>query len=331
MITKLSGLDVSRYAPEVLTVGTVVISVDAELGWGFHDLDPSAKADRIAAGRRGWRQLLSLFDDYQVPATWAVVGHLFLDDCDGFHEGHPTPDGWFMRDREWRSRPDLRLGGDLVSDLLSSSVDHDVGCHTFSHVICSNAWVTAEVLRAELAASAAAARPHDVTFRSFVYPRNAVTYPEVLAEFDYTSYRGPAPRNPTGLRRPVGKLLDTAFPRRIPLVHPTVDENGLVNLPASLFLFGLQGWTRATLSPVFGDPVVRQVMGATDRAARRDGVLHLWLHPNNLLDERDVARVRDILAYVRRQADETDLTVRTMRDVANEVLAEHRTRLAVEN
>jgi hypothetical protein len=303
-------------------VGSVVISVDAELGWGFHDYEVGTYTDRIAAGRTGWHQLIELFERYDIPATWAVVGHLFLDDCDGVHEDHPAPAEWFARDRLWRSRPDLRLGGDLISELLTSPVEHDVGSHTFSHVICTDPWVTHEVMRAELTAAAEAARPFGVEMRSFVFPRNAVAYRDVLAEFGFTTYRGAAIDEPTGLASPVDKLLKTAFPARVPLVHPIVDEYGLVNVPPSLFLFSLGGVPRDALTPLVGDPIVRQATGAIDRAVKEDGVFHAWLHPNNLLDSRDTERVRAILAHIRRRVDETDLTVTTMRDLADEVLAD---------
>jgi peptidoglycan/xylan/chitin deacetylase (PgdA/CDA1 family) len=56
-----------------------VISVDAELGWGFHDIDPPTS--RVEAARTGWKRLAGLFNEYDVPATWAVVGR----QCDEQH------------------------------------------------------------------------------------------------------------------------------------------------------------------------------------------------------------------------------------------------------
>jgi len=69
-------------------MGTVVISVDAALGWSSIDRQ-TPRTRRADAARSGWRTLLDAFDEHELPATWAVVGHLLLDDCDGVHEHHP--------------------------------------------------------------------------------------------------------------------------------------------------------------------------------------------------------------------------------------------------
>lgn len=305
-------------------MGSVVISVDAELGWGFHDLD-EPPMDRVEAARRGWKRLAGLFDQYAVPATWAVVGHLFLEDCDGYHRDHPAPAAWFARERDaWASRPELRFAGELLSDLLDGDVDHEVGCHTFSHVVLTEDWVTPALVRAELAAAEEAAARHGVEQRSFVFPRNAVAHRSVLAERGFTCYRGPVPREggSVGSNRlgPANKLLGVAFPGRVPLVEPSVDEYGLVNVPPSLFLFSFEGVERTALTAAIGeDPVVRQARHGIDRAVDEDGVFHLWLHPNNLVNARDAERVRAVLEWLRTRVETTDLTVETMGAVSERV------------
>lgn len=63
-------------------VGTVVISLDAELAWGVHDLE-DPPATRIERARGSWLDLIEPFEAFEIPATWAIVGHLFLEECDG--------------------------------------------------------------------------------------------------------------------------------------------------------------------------------------------------------------------------------------------------------
>ncbi|WP_255198798.1 polysaccharide deacetylase family protein [Halorarius litoreus] len=304
-------------------MGSVVISVDAELGWGFHDLGPEYD-HRVEAARLGWATLLDLFDAYEIPATWAVVGHLMLDDCDGTHADHPTPPGWFERERNgWTGRRDLRFGGELIDRLVASPVDHDIGCHTFSHVVLTDPRVTREMVRAELQAAADAAKPYGLELESFVFPRNQVAYRDVLAEFGYTAYRGAGTEAYDRHRQPVAKFADALFGDPDLLVHPTLDQHGLVDVPPSLFLYELQGLPRDLITAVRGeDPVVRLAKRGIDRAAEADGVFHLWLHPNNLVDPSDVGRLREILAYLREQVDTTSLSVETMADVADRVQAE---------
>jgi peptidoglycan/xylan/chitin deacetylase (PgdA/CDA1 family) len=300
-------------------MGTVVLSIDAELAWGFHDLDDPPQ-HRIGGARDGWRTLLRLCDEYQVPATWAIVGHLMLDDCDGDHATHPAPDGWF--DHEWdpdRFPREVRFGDGLVEDVRSAAVDHEVASHTFSHVEFCTLETSEKLARAEATASREAADQRGLDLETFVFPRRKVGHRAVLAAEGFQCYRG---RRPTDNRitkgqNPVSKLLRwLALSEPPPLVRPRVDRFGLVNVPASLFLFGLRGTPHKVFDAFGSDPVVAQAVRGIDAAAVDDGIFHMWLHPNDVLTERDRRRVAAIFTHLEGVRSETDLEVATMATVA---------------
>ncbi|WP_254764790.1 polysaccharide deacetylase family protein [Natrinema marinum] len=292
-------------------MGSVVISLDAELGWGFHDL-PEPPAERIESGRRGWNSMLELLAEFDVPATWAVVGHLMLEDCDGVHTKHPAPEGWFERERtDWADREDLRFGRDLVSGILESDADHELASHSFSHVLFGRPETDRQLAVAELERSIEIAADWGQSIDSFIYPRNDIGHRDVLAEQGLTAYRG---RSPT--RDGVRGVFDSTIRDRSMLVEPTVDEHGLVNVPASMFLFGFEGRARTVAESIWEDPMVVLARRGIDEAARTDGLFHMWLHPNNLTHERDDRRMRAILSHLERRRSATDLTVETMAAVA---------------
>lgn len=300
----------------VCVVGSVVISLDAELGWGFHDLE-DPPIDRVESGRRGWKRMLSMLEHYDVPATWAVVGHLMLESCDGDHAAHPAPPGWFERERtSWRDRPDLRFGTDLVDGVIDADVDHELASHSFSHVLFGEPSTTRELATAEFERSQEIAADWGHSLESFVYPRNDVGHRDALAESGFRAYRGRSP-TPDGVRG----LVDSRVRNRTLLVHPALDEHGLVNVPASIFLFGFEGPARTVAESVWEDPMVVQARRGIDEAAAGDGVFHVWLHPNNLTTERDDERMRTIVEYIAEKREETPLTVETMGDVADRVLS----------
>ena len=305
-------------------MGSVVVSVDAELGWGFHDLE-SPPQRRVESGRRGWRALRELFETHDVPATWAVVGHLMLEECDGRHEDHPAPPGWFDRERaEWADRPDLRFGRELVESVLESSVDHEFGSHSFSHVLFGSSSTSRDLAGAEYVRALEIAAEWGLEPTSFVYPRNDVAHREPLADAGFTAYRGRTP-TPEGFRA----AFETGLLGRSLLVEPVVDEYGLVNVPASLFLFGFEGRARSAAEAVWTDPMVRTARRAIDQAVAADDnrLCHLWLHPNNLTRPRDDERMDAILGYLDRRRRETNLTIETMGEVADRVRTAGTTRL----
>lgn len=296
-------------------MGSVVLSLDAELGWGFHDLS-SPPVDRVEAGRRGWNRMLELLETFEIPATWAIVGHLMLETCDGVHATHPAPADWFERERtSWRNRPDLRFGSELVDAVIDSPVEHEVGSHSFSHVLFGEPETTSELADAEVKRCVDIADDWGLTLDSFVFPRNDIGHLDRLAAHGFGCYRGSTP-TPEGIR----SILDVELRDRSLLVRPRIDEHGLVNVPASSFLFGFQWPGRSLIESVWADPMVRLACRGIDQAARSsDGVFHAWLHPNNLIDERDDARMRAILEHIDRRRRESDLTVETMGAVARRI------------
>jgi peptidoglycan/xylan/chitin deacetylase (PgdA/CDA1 family) len=297
--------------------GSVVISIDAELGWGFHDYaDPPE--ERLTAARSGWRFVANALERHGIPATWAVVGHLFHESCARSHDAHPAPAGWFPCQRpEWADRQDLLCAQDLVADLVDSPLDHDIGCHTYSHVEFGE--TTESVAAAELDRWRSVASAFDLEPRSFVFPRNNVGHRSVLAENGVDVYRGPQPgRRMDALEKLVTTTVGTGRP---PLVTPTIDEYGLVDVPGSLFCYSFEGTLRDVVTSVTDDPVAELARRGVDAAAREGGVFHLWLHPNNVADPAQCRRLDGILAYI---ADNRDsVRIETMSEVATRIRAEH--------
>lgn len=298
-------------------MGDLVLSIDAELAWGFHD-QPAIPHDRLEGARTGWHVLLELLDRYEIPATWAIVGHLMLDACDGHHRDHPAPPGWFDRDPGGRSTAgDLWFAPDLVEAVQSATVDHEVASHTFSHVPFDLAEVTDRMVDAELALHKSIAKSWGESLDSFVFPRNAVGRCEKLADHGFRCYRGrPDPWYGESKLRQPAKALDLVFARTAPpVVAPSVDEYGLVNVPASLDLFGFEGLARRLAEPTVGDPIVAAASRGIEAAESGGGVFHAWLHPNNITTQTDVRR----LDAVFRRMQESPVPVKTMGKIAREV------------
>lgn len=302
-------------------MGSVVLSIDAELGWGHHDrIRPPER--RISTARRSWIRLLHMLDEYDLPATWAVVGHLFLNNCDGQHVDHPAPADWFAREHgEWKCRPELRFGYGIIEATQAATADHEIACHSFSHVEFGSVDTSQALARAEIEASIRAARDYDIKFDSFIFPRNKVAYRDILADYGFTCYRGHSQerRSNSPLMRTAQKLVRATITAP-PLVEPYIDEYGLVDVPASMYLFGLEDHLRTAAETVWGDPMFELAKRGIDRAAKNGGLFHLWFHPNDLIDPEDNDRVKRVLAYLASVRDATPLTVKTMRSVAADTL-----------
>ncbi len=299
---------------------SIVLSVDAELAWGFHDL-PHPPTERVENARDSWRYLLDLFDREHIPATWAIVGHLFLDRCDGIHSDHPLSKTWFERDPGGeRSGESVWFGSDLIERVVESDVAHEIGSHSFSHVPFGRPETTRTVAEAEVELAVELASESGFTFDSFVFPRNSIGHREVLAENGFQCYRGTAPERwyDGSVLRPVGKLIDHSVgASHPPVVEPSVDEFGLVDVPASMHLYTFEGAPRTAIETMFSAPIVQQVHLGLEALSERDrGVFHLWLHPNDITDPKDARRMESIIRLLVEYRKRHGIEIRTMADVA---------------
>src|SRR5688572_3897098 len=80
------SLDLSRAWSQdsavLMAPGHFILSLDVELAWGMFDHGGAARLRKqLLAEREAIRRLLELLGRYEIPATFAIVGHLFLDQC----------------------------------------------------------------------------------------------------------------------------------------------------------------------------------------------------------------------------------------------------------
>jgi peptidoglycan/xylan/chitin deacetylase (PgdA/CDA1 family) len=312
---------------------TFVLSLDAELAWGCFDQGPLERYPSLFNRERDTvRHLLRLLDQYRVSATWAFVGHLFLDQC-AREQGSTHPDvlrpsyPWYSKD--WHGcdpgtdvhRDPWWYAPDIVDMVLAAHVPHDIGTHTFSHVIAGDPACTADVLRSQLRACKRLHDQRGVPLKSVVFPRNRVGHLDVLRELGIVAYRGPEANwyhhQPEGLR-PVLHIVDrlaAACPPIYPLDGLAVD--GLCNVPASMYLLSLDGIRRAV-------PLARRWIQAgrgLRRAVERGELFHLWFHPHNLASGPGMfVALERILSHVVELEAAGTLEVLTMAGVAERVV-----------
>jgi peptidoglycan/xylan/chitin deacetylase (PgdA/CDA1 family) len=303
--------------------GVFTLSLDFELIWGTLDLfgpEGFARACEIERTEVIDR-LLALLAEYEVPATWCVLGHLFLDQCPASdspkhaeivrpqHDWHPAD--WFANDPGGTegSAP-LFFGRSLVEKIRACPVEQEIGSHSFSHVIFGDPGCSAETASTELAECVRLAREMGIELRSFAFPRNRVGHLDTLRQHGFNCFRGPEPnwyeadRWPEAVQR-LGRLFDVLRIARPPVVLPRKDESGLWDIPGSAMYFPMHG--RRRLLPVSWR--VRRAVKGLDAAARERRVFHFWFHPTNLADETEsmFAGLRSIFAHARSLRDRGEL------------------------
>jgi hypothetical protein len=275
--------------PRRLQRGVLTLSIDFELAWAWQYAREKSESPE-AKGLREREQipvLLRLFDELATPVTWATVGHLFLERCECGKSGlaheamprlqHFESDLWSFTSGDWfqydpctdAKRSPAWYGPDLVEAVLRSKVNHEIGCHGFSHAGFGS-YCPPDVASAELQACTDAMAPFGVTPSTFVFPGNDVGHLSLFPGHGFAAVRAyPVPPAIIGL--PV-RLSEDLWGHH---VTSAIDRGYL--------------WSK--------EQRAARLCRFIETAARERLAAHIWFHPSMPPDE-----IGDVLEVLLRRA-----------------------------
>jgi hypothetical protein len=143
--------------------------------------DSSAAVNRLA----------QLFLKYRIPVTWAVCGHLFLEDCDGNHDitENDWYGDWFKYDPGRNKRDASGWYMPETIRMLRDEPLFEIGYHSFGHYLyhrCSEETVLNDIIMAEMIRE-----KWDLELDTFVFPYNRCGYFDLLIrEGHFRNFRG---------------------------------------------------------------------------------------------------------------------------------------------
>jgi peptidoglycan/xylan/chitin deacetylase (PgdA/CDA1 family) len=295
--------DDRSYIPEPYKA-VFTLSADFELAWAWrfskgyaNPLEGALQRARLA--RHNMPQLLDICETFSIPVTWATVGHLFLESCECENgKAHPEMErlphfenpywkfdtgDWFKDDpcSNYRQAPEWYCP-DLLDRIQASRLQHEIGCHTFSHIDCRDGVCPPEVFASEITRCQEVARSRGVELKTLIYPAHTVGNLDTLARLGFTNYRS---------------NLDNT------LGYPVLHSNGLWEIKSSFQLELREGWSV--------DYQIYRACKVIDRALQNHSVCHFWFHPSfpaSYLNEVFPA----VMAYLHDRRSEILIT--TMKD-----------------
>ena len=243
--------------------------------------------------------MLQILKEYEVPITWATVGHLFLESCQkGDHDWMrriPYFDAkwkfsqgdWFEHDPYTNVQADPAwYAPDLVEAILASNTGHEIACHTFSHIDCTDEVCPAGVFEDELDACIQAAKKWDLRLTSFVFPGGTYGNFETLAKKGFKI-----------IRRKTKYDLD----------YPQRDAHNIINTPSSLSFGKPYSWS--------ADYYIWRFKVILDKAVKHNTLAHFWLHPS--VDRWTLDHVfPEVMKYASSLREKGELWIGTLKDFA---------------
>ncbi len=283
--------------------GALVISLDLELHWGVRDRRRLDRAERmrLLSARAAALEIVELFDEFSVHATWATVGFLFArtrDELECYSParkpryGDPALDPYQEQVGSDESVDPFHFAPSLI-DAIAVRPGQEIASHSFSHYYSCEPGQGPTEFEADMNSAIAIANGCGYRMRSYVFPRNQVNpeYLALLRRAGVTSYRGTqaaavnAPGSFRMQQRPHRRLLrlfdnylDLYGPQTVPM--PSGATPRCVSASRYLRPFS------AALG-VLEDRRFRRIADAMELAAKRGEIFHLWWHPEDFARNRD--------------------------------------------
>lgn len=294
--------------------GALVISLDFELLWGVFDvMDFKRKRTYFSNTRDVIPQIVKIFEEYGIHATWATVGMLFNKDWEEWKENlphklpsyiNPSLSAYVFADKNKEEEiKDFCFAPGLIT-LITQSPGQEIGTHTYSHYYCLEPGQKLKQFEADLAASVRLASKFNITLKSLVFPRNQLNpeYLKICTEFGIKNVRS----NPSSwywedsrsenIFNKLARTGDAYFPfdmKSYELREIRVNLELPIEQKASRFY-----------RPVEGNTFLRRlklnrIKTEMTTAARNNRIYHLWWHPHNFGDqpEKSLTDLREILHH----------------------------------
>ena len=315
--------------------GIFTVSLDFELYWGVRDKRTIRQyANNLLGVRNAVKEILMAFRDYDIHATWAVVGFLFFQDADSLRKNFPGRLPHYVNPS---LSPYLYINGSdtletiyhfapEMIDLICEYDNQEIGTHTFSHYYCLEMGQDPESFYMDISSAMKVSENRGLKLRSLVFPRNQCNpeFLSILADLGIKCYRGNesgwlysvvSREDENGLKR-VLRLTDAYVNisgHNTHSLHEVLSEKPF-NIPSSRFLRPYSGklfWLENLR--------LQRIKKAMSYAAKHGTIFHLWWHPHNFgIDTAEnIAFLRSVLEHYKVLKEKHSMRSLNMHEIAD--------------
>ncbi len=297
-----------------LKQGAFVFSLDFELAWGTRG---RYWADIIGADLDGTRDaiegLLALLAEFELSATWVIVGGMLL----GGTDRHPWLDGEEFSDvplGDCRSQPRW-YADDILEKIRATTPYQEIGCHTLTHMFVQDTEQSRARFDLELGRNQELFESKGIPApRSFIFPKHFMAHFDLLQKHGISAFRGPESgwfeQLPGKTLKASGRFLSARLRQSPSVSLPYEKRDGLWVIPSSQFYPSF----RSVGKYVSVEDRVAKAIKGLNKAARKRAVYHLWTHPFNLgvRSQELLEGLRKVFVHAREQIEQGRLVNLTM-------------------
>jgi len=277
---------------------TFVISLDFELFWGvIRSRSIQDYQNNVFGVEDALPAIIDVFNEYQISATWAVVGSIL---CDSFDEWNELINEFYFdfsifNNNEIKqiikNNPRLFFNKKLVEH-IKSSLSQEIASHTFAHYEVGNIETDISNFRKDMLLNNLVMNENGIIPKSIVFPRNIIdkTLISTLPELGINTFRGnqnhflykDGDKVPFGLVGKGLRYLDSSFNLSGSNSSIASEVDGVINIPSTYFLRPISG---SDARNVVNYHRLKRIKNHMTQAAKSNGMFHIWWHPHNFGNE----------------------------------------------
>ncbi|MBA2328685.1 MAG: polysaccharide deacetylase family protein [Flavisolibacter sp.] len=324
----------------MLKNGLFIISLDFELMWGVRDKRSiSSYGNNISGVRQVIPNLLQLFSQYNINATFATVGFLFArnkkelianlpKEIPDYSASKYSPYDYISTIGESEEEDMYHYAYSLIL-LIKKYPQQEIASHTFSHYYClEGASLTS--FEADLEAAKKIAALYSVDLKTIVFPRNQYSkeHLEICKKTGFIAFRGNEastfyhPRSNEEQSKIIRgtKLADSYLNITGHHTFKEIKVDTLINIPASRFL---RPYSKKLHLADFIR--LKRIKDSMSYAARNQEGYHLWWHPHNfgINLQQNLNILEEILKHYELLSKKYGMESKTMKTIAEENLQLH--------
>lgn len=277
--------------------GAFTVSLDFELYWGLRDKRSIEEYKYNLQGvRKAVPEMLRIFSEYDIHATWATVGFIFFNDSDDLKKNIPkllpTYNSEELSPYKYiKETPDLVAVYHFAPELIELILERDgqeIGTHTFSHYYCLGEGQSLAQFEEDIISAIKIAKVKGVSIKSLVFPRNQwkTENLSMLKKLGVQCYRG---NESSWMYKSSVDLNQNRLKRAFRLIDAYINISGHntyalkdcvqdkpFNFPASRLLRPY-----SDKFAVLDRLRLRRIKNAMNDAAINNRIFHIWWHPHN--------------------------------------------------
>ena len=317
--------------------GLFVISLDFELLWGVFDkINPTEKRKYFLNTISVIPEILNLFKENAIHATWATVGMLFNENWEEWKKNMPDVLPEYTNKNlsaynfgkqfcQENHSEDYCFSPSTMQNIAATPFQ-EVATHTYSHYYCLEEGQTYKSFEADLDKCVEMARKQGIILKSLVFPRNQFNseYLKICKNLGIENVRSnPVAwywKNPnsTDYMTKIGRTGDVYLPfgkKSYSIEEVSLSKEYPVEQKASRFFRPVES------NDILRRLKIRRIMKEMSLAAKNNEIYHLWWHPHNFGEnpKESLNDLRTILRHYKSLQKENNFQSVTMEELGSSI------------